>query len=299
MSVARNAKSGTIPKRHPDIKQLAGYCNTYYRKRFDKECALLLRRNFADKCRLERLEVLYRQLHGKLEAGEAFLIRLGRYGDAESKTVAGVANIKIMVGNGKSVNKNYTTTVWLAADNEHEPSGLLPFGWALVEIDPREDCRPLLDWCNEESRGYPDMRAAKAALKKKRKDVEEEAHARKVEEDARRRQAEEEARRRQAEAEALAQARADEERRRAAMSEEERKVEDFCADLEQHRPLKVNDAGAAALTECAAFLEAALAWPDKERKLCAERIEPLLKSKNMYLGKKGALFKDYLKRLRG
>jgi CRISPR-associated protein Csm5 len=180
------------------------------------------------------------------------------------------------------------TTVWLAADNENQQSGLLPFGWALVEIDPPEDCRPLLDWCNEESRGHPDMRAAGAALEKKRKDAEDAARAKKAEADALRLQAETEA-----------QARADEERRRAAMSEEERRLGDFCAGLEQHRALKANDAGAAVLTECAAFLETALAWPDKERKLCIECIEPLLKSKHMYLGKKGALFKDYLKRLRG
>ncbi|MDR1686846.1 MAG: RAMP superfamily CRISPR-associated protein [Desulfovibrio sp.] len=279
---------GKLPFLRPDIKKFAGYCNTCYRKRFDEEFALLSRRNFADKGGLERLDALYRQLHDKLEAGEAFLIRLGRFSTAESKTIAAAARIRIMTGKGNPPRFRRTgTTVWLAADDEHQQSGLLPFGWALVEINPEEDCRPLLDWCNEESRGHPDMRAAKDALENKRRDAEKAARAKKVEEDAVRLQAE-----------AEAQARADEARRKAAMSGEERKLEHFCATIEQHRPLKAGEAGAAVLNDCAAFLDAALTWPDKERKLCADSIAPLLKAKNMYQGKKGALFKDYLNRLR-
>jgi CRISPR-associated protein Csm5 len=287
LSGARDVKPGTTPKLRPDIKELAGCCNTYYRKRFDEEFALLFRRNFADKAKLERLGALYRQLHGKLDAGEVFLIRLGRFNTAESKTIAAAARVRIMTGKGNPARfRRSGTTVWLAADNERQESGLLPFGWALVEINPQEDCRPLLDWCNEESREHPDMRAAEAALAKKRKEAEEAARTRKAEEDARRLHAETEA-----------QVRADEERRRAAMSEEERKLESFCATLEQHRPLKTGEAGAAVLGDCAVFLEAALEWRDKERKQCAERIAPLLASKNMNQGKKGVQFKEYLKRL--
>jgi CRISPR-associated protein Csm5 len=283
------ADPGKLPELRPDAKKLAGDCNAYYRQRFEREREMLSRRNFADKGRLERLDTLYKQLRCKLDAGEAFLIRLGRYGTAEDKTVADAARVRIMTGKGNPPRfRRRGATVWLAADNEHQQSGMLPFGWALVEINPHEDCLPLLDWCNEESRGHPDTRAARAALDSKRRDAEDAARAKKAEEDAARLQAE-----------AEAQARADEERRRAALSEEERLLEGFCATIAQHRPLKASDAGAAVLNECAAFLETALAWPDKERKLCADRIAPLLTTKNMYLGKKGALFKDYLKRLRG
>jgi hypothetical protein len=59
---------------------------------------------------------------------------------AESKTLSGegVANIKIM-GKPRANHpfESSTKTVWLAAENETDQKHLLPFGWAVVEIDPQ------------------------------------------------------------------------------------------------------------------------------------------------------------------
>jgi len=101
------------------------------------------------------------ELGKKLATGDAFLIRLGRYGGAESKTLSGegVAQIKIMQGKGQPpVIQDSTKTVWLAAENEADQKHLLPFGWAVVEIDPQDGDLPQLKaWCQDQSKDRPDM----------------------------------------------------------------------------------------------------------------------------------------------
>lgn len=148
--------------RPTDLRQVAQQSNTYNQIRLREELSLLAGRgmvNPAWKQSLERL--LEGELGKRLTAGEAFLIRLGRYGGAESKTLSGngVAQIKIMRGKGQPpVIQSTTKTVWLAAENEHEQKHLLPFGWAVVEIDSKDDDLPQLKaWCDEQSKGRPDM----------------------------------------------------------------------------------------------------------------------------------------------
>ena len=85
----------------------------------------------------------------------------------------------------------------------------------------------------------------------------------------------------------------------AAMSEEQRCRDAFCQKLAGHTTLKPTDAGAAILGECIAFLANAAAWPERERKQCAEQLTPLLKAKNMYIGKKEKQIKEALKNLHG
>jgi CRISPR-associated protein Csm5 len=106
-------------------------------------------------------QLLTGDLAKKLTQGDAFLIRLGRYGGADSKTLSGegVAHIKIMGAKGQPPSFESTTkTVWLAAENEQEQKHLLPFGWAVVEIDPQEGDLPQLKArCEAQSQGRPDM----------------------------------------------------------------------------------------------------------------------------------------------
>jgi CRISPR-associated protein Csm5 len=65
-----------------------------------------------------------------------FPIRLGRHSGAESVTIDGHRNILIM-GKKGDTKRNYSknsTTLWLAAESKSATSGLLPFGWAALEI---------------------------------------------------------------------------------------------------------------------------------------------------------------------
>lgn len=148
--------------RPTDLRRIAKQSNTYNQIRLGRELRLLDGRGMANPAWKQSLEILLAgELGKKLAAGDAFLIRLGRYGGAESKTLSGegVAQIKIMQGKGQPpVIQDSTKTVWLAAENETDQKHLLPFGWAVVEIDPQDGDLPQLKaWCDAQSQGRPDM----------------------------------------------------------------------------------------------------------------------------------------------
>jgi CRISPR-associated protein Csm5 len=68
----------------------------------------------------------------------AFLIRIGRHSGAEAVTIENNRHIKIMQGKGKEpiFSKDGATTFWLASEEARPQNnnGLLPFGWAVMEI---------------------------------------------------------------------------------------------------------------------------------------------------------------------
>lgn len=144
-----------------DLKQIAKLSNTYNLIRLRRELSLLDGRGLVNPDWKNSVnELLAGAFGNKLEGGDAFLIRLGRYGGAESKTLSGegVAQIKIMGAKGQQPTFESTTkTVWLAAENETDQKHLFPFGWAIVEIDPQGDLPQLKAWCEAQSKGRPDM----------------------------------------------------------------------------------------------------------------------------------------------
>ena len=141
--------SGKTPSLRPNIANIARYCNEYYRDRLDNECKLLEELGLADKTWLKNFKNLLGELATRLEQGEVFLLRLGRYGDAETKTIKDLARIKIMAGNGIPPSyKKKTTTIWLAADQEKQKRDLLPFGWALVEVNPQAENNAMRRLCD-------------------------------------------------------------------------------------------------------------------------------------------------------
>ena len=156
-------KTTPTPELRPtDFKAIAKQSNAYNQKRLRREMAVLDGRGLVNPAWKQSIELLMAgALSRKLNSGEAFLIRLGRYGGAESKTLSGegVASIKIMGANGQPPTfESSTKTVWLAAEQENDQKHLLPFGWAVVEIDPQEDDSPELKaWCAEQGIGRPDL----------------------------------------------------------------------------------------------------------------------------------------------
>ena len=156
-------KTTPTPELRPtDFKAIAKQSNAYNQTRLRREMAVLDGRGLVNPAWKQSIELLMAgALSRKLNSGEAFLIRLGRYGGAESKTLSGegVASIKIMGANGQPPTfESSTKTVWLAAEQENDQKHLLPFGWAVVEIDPQEDDSPELKaWCAEQGIGRPDL----------------------------------------------------------------------------------------------------------------------------------------------
>ncbi|MEQ1669071.1 MAG: RAMP superfamily CRISPR-associated protein, partial [Sulfuriferula sp.] len=157
----------TPKMRLPELRELAQQSNRYYRPQLAQELNLLAHRGFCHKGWYDSLiKLLNGELKAKLDAGDAFLVRLGGSGGAESKTLRGdgVSSIKIMLGKnaqGKqdSTYMTETKTIWLAADNTNQRADMYPFGWALVELDPQADLAQLQSWCAEQSTQYPDIRS--------------------------------------------------------------------------------------------------------------------------------------------
>lgn len=148
------------------LRRIAQLSNQYNKIRLQREMAVLDGRGFVNpdwKRSVEQL--LIGALGASLTKGDAFLIRLGRYGGAESKTLTDVANITIMGAKGQAPTFESTTkTVWLAAEHENDQKHLLPFGWAVVEIDPQGDLPDLKAWCAAQSQGRPDMAAKRSTF---------------------------------------------------------------------------------------------------------------------------------------
>ena len=157
-----------VELRPTDLRHIAKQSNTYNQTRLSDELKVLDTRGFVNpdwKRSIEKL--LEGELKSKLASGNAFLIRLGRYGGAGSKTLTGdgVAQIRIMQGRGQpAVIQSSTKTVWLASERENDQRHLLPFGWAIVEIDPQGDLPELKAWCAAQSKGRPDMAAKRRAF---------------------------------------------------------------------------------------------------------------------------------------
>ena len=163
-----------------DVRKLARQSNTYHLQRLRRELAVLDGRGLVHptwKNSINLLLLAQGTLGKKLSTGDAFLVRIGRYGSADSKTLTGegVASIKIMGGKGQPPTFESTTkTVWLAAQTEGDQKHLIPFGWAVVEIDPQGDCPELQAWCQQQAQGRPSMAAMRAQLAQQRTQAEAE-----------------------------------------------------------------------------------------------------------------------------
>ena len=167
-----------------DMRKLARQSNAYHLQRLRRELAVLDGRGLVHptwKNSINLLLLAQGTLGKKLSTGDAFLVRIGRYGSADSKTLTGegVASIKIMEGKGPDGKNKFsfqsaTKTVWLAAQTENDQKHLIPFGWAVVEIDPQGDCPELQAWCQQQAQGRPSMAAMRAQLAQQRAQAEAE-----------------------------------------------------------------------------------------------------------------------------
>jgi CRISPR-associated protein Csm5 len=280
MGIPEGAKRN-VPRQdlRPDLTQTAKCCNDYHCPRLRGELAEMDKTGLVNpewKSAIEKL-LEEKTLVDRLESGHAMLVRLGRYGGAESKTLTEVANIKIMLGKDESGHQQYefrrkTTTYWLAAQTADDQKHMIPFGWAILEIDPQDDLPELKTWCEHEAKNRVDMKIKYAELAEKKVKVKEES----AREEARRKAAEDA--RRQAE-ETAAQAAAERARHLAALSEAGREIEKFkeeCAQNEQRtggrkgKPYGVDYSRARALVEKARNDEG---WNAADKQTAAETIE--------------------------
>lgn len=251
------------------LEALAHDCNNFYLPVLSGEIRLLKERAFIDNDWFESIQQLLKLCQDKLKSGQAFLLRAGRHSGAESVTVSGARNGNIKIMRGKGQQPEYADapkTLWLAAQTKEQQTGLLPFGWLLVEVEPLD--APETDW--------PELQAlCEARLGDARKLAERlEAQASKAAQqradtEARRRDEQERAR---LEAERQAQAareQAEREKRLAAMAPERRAVEEFRAYYEEQKHKGRYQPGSQFDEKRRAFFQTAQVWTDQEARQAA------------------------------
>ncbi|WP_198321514.1 MULTISPECIES: RAMP superfamily CRISPR-associated protein [Methylococcus] len=213
------------PEFRYSMEALATACNRFYLPMLTGETKLLKERGFADQYWCETIQNTLKQSQDRLKAGRAFVLRVGRHSGAESITVSGTRKIKILKGKGQQPDEaNAAKTLWLAAESKDQNTGLLPFGWLLVEVEPLVALET--DW--PELKALCETRLVEARrLAQRLRERDAQAARDRAEAEARRRDEQEKARQ---EAERLAQAereRAERAARLQAMGPELRAVEEF------------------------------------------------------------------------
>lgn len=214
-----------------DAARIAHACNHFYRPILEAENRVLLGRGYLDEEWARMIQRLLNESNERLANGKAFLLRVGRHSGAESVTLNGLRNIKIMKAKGEKPDYlDAAKTLWLAGEDKDQMQGLIPFGWLLVE--PHSLDATLADWI--ELRTLCDSHlfeayAFAAKIKEKQHAIDQ---ARQTAEDNRNKEAERARKRAEQEAR-VAAAEVERQARLAAMSENQRRVENFVAAAKQ------------------------------------------------------------------
>ncbi|MCK9607782.1 MAG: RAMP superfamily CRISPR-associated protein [Methylomonas sp.] len=150
--------SNKLPKIHWTMQDIAKACNAFYMGLFWRELAEIKERNYINPDWIRQIEnLLENGLLSRLNAGQAFLLRFGRHSGSEALTLDGVRSIRIMQGKGQpSKQEKQPKTWWLAADQSSDKQSLLPFGWVLVEIDPKQADSAVQHWLENNSAQFTD-----------------------------------------------------------------------------------------------------------------------------------------------
>lgn len=131
----RQSHQDKVPSMEFSAQQIASYCNAFYRPIFEEEIEGMVREGYLDSGWQEKVETLLNEMDQSIDENKAFLVRLGQHSGAESVTLDGVRDIKIKQGKDKKPRyQSKGTTWWMAAESEDARSGMIPFGWALVEL---------------------------------------------------------------------------------------------------------------------------------------------------------------------
>jgi CRISPR-associated protein Csm5 len=148
-----NASDGLknkIPNKDLLINEVIDACNRFYLQHFERECALLRSNGYLHSGWFNKTKQLLQQYAPLFEKRQAMLLRVGKHSGAESVTIDGVRMIKIMTGKGKEDKiLDRATTVWLAGEHARATSGMLPFGWILLEFGTNSVSNELAKVCED------------------------------------------------------------------------------------------------------------------------------------------------------
>ncbi len=251
----RGVDERKLPRHRFGFEDIARACQRFYGQLWQREQELLRKRGYLDEEWMQQAADLLDDpdLRRRIEAGRAFLLRVGRHSGAEAVTLNGLRSIRIMQGKGrKDTWEDSPRTLWLAARDTTEQRYLRPFGWLLVELaDPG---RPLPAWPAAEAlqeRAGKVMAGWLEGVHHRQRTLAEGLAQELAREEQRQREA--------AEEEARA---AREKQRLERLTPEERQMEDLAARLAADQAAGRKEAGGELNAMRLQLLEDALQWDD-------------------------------------
>lgn len=254
-----------------DLKAIAAACNRYYRPKLEKELAFLDQRGYSHINKIEATwakqlrTLLTGELKELLDSNRVFLLRLGKHGGAEDKTLNGVRSIRIMRPKPQQAEfRDKTTEIRLAAHNVGDTQNLMPFGWVLIELG-EQNLPETMKFVREMAEPAYARLKKDAARVAEREKVLEEQHA-KEKAEREKREAEEKAEAKKAEA-------------LAAMSDEMREIQSLLDRMAKGED-KGKGAGCQLAISVGKIMDAGMKWPVTEKQKLLDVIPDLLK----YLG---------------
>ncbi len=252
---------------YKSIEEIVKDLNRYSLPRFKKELA-----NWKKDVQWHRsVDNLLFVLKPLFDSGKIALIRLGKNGGAETKTITGDSLPQIK-NRQKNCYQQESLTAFVGKTENH----IRPFGWALVEIDAKEDNANLKQWC-ETVRAQSQFAEFDLVAIKKSFESERDAILVRKEELAKVREEE----RLKAEAEALAEE--TKQKALAAMPENQRTVSTLCeAIANSSKPVKP---GTPLHQQAMTLIANAYNWNKDDQLFFAQHLRPIAKKKGMYEGK--------------
>ncbi|MBF0145668.1 MAG: type III-A CRISPR-associated RAMP protein Csm5 [Magnetococcales bacterium] len=159
-----------LPAKRWKFEEVVRQCNGFYEKRLRQELTALQAFVPESWSKIVHHSLERGGLRRMFDANRAFLLRVGRHCGAESVTLDGVRHI-FQPQSKKWIDQ--PETVWLAARDKAQMTGLLPFGWLLVEWNdsrrrPLAETAPELARLSEGSSKNRKKRLADAEEKKKK-----------------------------------------------------------------------------------------------------------------------------------
>ncbi|WP_138380359.1 type III-A CRISPR-associated RAMP protein Csm5 [Luteithermobacter gelatinilyticus] len=140
---AKNHNREAQPVNAPPLRDLVNTVNNYHLKLFEEQARQWQNLKQIDRTWVEKTQRLLEEVNRQ----NCMLVRLGKYGTAEGKTVSDdmLRQVKVKVGKKEYKKQSHGTTFWLAGDYQAQ-SGFLPFGWAILEIGDYRS-KVLQDYC--------------------------------------------------------------------------------------------------------------------------------------------------------
>ncbi len=272
---------------------IANACNKFYNPIFSKEIKLLIDRGYLDENWKKTAAQLFKLIDEKRKTNQAFLLRVGRHSGAESLTLEGVRNIKIMKGKGQQPEySDAAKTLWLAAQHKDQRTDLLPFGWVLVEILPGntadQEWPELAELCAHQQQSalawVKRQAAQKASLEQKRQEAKQRREREKLEQHQKAEQRSQAEKERLANESAEQQRQAEAQKQREKMTEEQRLIDDLRNQLQEKTAKKLREQiGGPLYGDLKKIIDQAKNWEAKDKaslKQLGEQILVYLNVKN-------------------